>query len=229
MTTDVIVASNGGVLSHVESRADQGRILPGPDDQGEPQVRRPEESAESCETRATTGACRSRRGSRRTALLVTERRLAAGLDPADDRKPARRYGDWKRAAVLFARGHTPAEVAGALGVPLRKVRRNLRRSRRLQRWIDEARVGLIAARGGRKRFDWKLAARLMAYDYSETEIADRLGCTVRHVRRRMRESANFYRWLDEESRRRARREVRMMRLLRGEPAAKVRDEVPIYS
>ena len=60
--------------------------------------------------------------------------------PADGVTAARtrrKYGDWQMAAELFALGRTPAEVADVLGVPLPKVIRNLRESRRLRRWIAD--------------------------------------------------------------------------------------------
>ena len=60
----------------------------------------------------------------------------------------RKYGDWQRAAALFARGYTPVEVAAILGVPLPKVMRNLRESRRLRRWIAGHLAGLRATQAG---------------------------------------------------------------------------------
>ena len=159
-----------------------------------------------------------------TALSGAARGLVPALVPTDaPPEPRRRqYADWKRAAALFARGHTVNQVAGALGVPPRQVKRNLRRSKRLRRWIAEAREAVRAGRRGRQRHDWRFAARLMAYDYSEAEIAERLGCTVRHFRRRYRESADFHIWLDREDMRRACRAVRIERLQKGQKRSEVR-------
>ena len=228
MTADAAVASNAEDLTHGDARAAEGRVRPAPNDRGEPRVRPSGRTAAPCQAIATKGIFSPQPGGCAKSLSITSRRLAPGLDPADQRQPARRCADWRRAALLFARGHTPAEVAGVLGVPLRTVTRNLRQSRRLGRWIAEARAGLTAASGGRAHCDWKLAARLMAYDYSEAEIAERLGCTVHQIRRRWRESADLHRWLDEACMRRAAREVRMIRRLYGDPAAQARADFVVF-
>lgn len=75
------------------------------------------------------------------------------LNPSDGVtvvRTRRKYGDWQHAAELFALGRTPLEVADSLGVPLAKVMRNLRESRRLRRWIGEH-----CARGHGLQVDWR--------------------------------------------------------------------------
>lgn len=56
--------------------------------------------------------------------------------------PKRHYGDWQAGARLLAEGRSEQEVAEALGTTVAKVRRNLRESGRLRRWIEEERQTL---------------------------------------------------------------------------------------
>lgn len=57
--------------------------------------------------------------------------------------PKRHYGDWQAGARLLAEGRSEKEVAAALGTTIAKVRRNLRESGRLRRWIEEERQTLL--------------------------------------------------------------------------------------
>lgn len=56
--------------------------------------------------------------------------------------PKRHHGDWQAGARLLAEGRNEQEVAEALGTTIAKVRRNLRESGRLRRWIEEERQTL---------------------------------------------------------------------------------------
>lgn len=83
--------------------------------------------------------------------------LSTGRAPgAPFGRTRRKYGDWQQAAELLALGRTPLEVADSLGVPLAKVMRNLRESRRLRRWIAEH-----SARQWGRPVEWRPPSRAL--------------------------------------------------------------------
>ena len=71
--------------------------------------------------------------------------IATSPQPCGPRR--RRRPDWRRAAVLIARGDSPESVARAVGTRPKYVLRQLRQSRRLGRWIAQDReiLALLSA------------------------------------------------------------------------------------